>query len=131
MIGEKIRQIRLHFKLNQVEFAKIMESTNSFVCLLEKKGASVSSDKLQLIVDRLGVDARFLFGQVNSIEESQSINTLLEEIKEQAREIERLRGNKKYPELDDIMELISNQSHTKPHEIKALLFGYFAGKQSI
>ena len=62
MFGQKIKEIRLKSGLNQTDFAKKLNSTQSKVSKYEREELDLSTDLILLICKTFNVSADYLLG---------------------------------------------------------------------
>ncbi|MCH5198094.1 MAG: helix-turn-helix transcriptional regulator [Oscillospiraceae bacterium] len=62
MFGERIKELRLSLKLNQVEFGKTLNVTKQCVCNWENGNIQPSADMLIRIATKYSVSVDFLLG---------------------------------------------------------------------
>lgn len=69
-IGQRIKKLRLYLQLTGESFGQAIGITKQAVSMIENNQRDVSSVLIRKIVDRFKIDARFFFGQIDSIEEA-------------------------------------------------------------
>ena len=69
-VGERVRRIRKAAGLRQIDLAKKIHMTQSYIAGIENHSHNPSLSTLQLIADALHVDISEFIGNVNSIQET-------------------------------------------------------------
>jgi transcriptional regulator with XRE-family HTH domain len=145
-ISTRFRVFREYFQLTQPELADALGISKQTVSAIESEGRGLTRERVQQIVDRFQVDARFFFGQLDTIEEADLAKrkedpkkSRLELIDENVREIkramrpaenidkvaERVMLNR---ELREFVEMIQFWDANKLRRFKDIAYGFISGE---
>ena len=69
-IGQRIKKLRLYLQLTGELFGQAIGISKQAVSMIENNQRDVASVLIRKIVDHFKIDARFFFGQIDSIEEA-------------------------------------------------------------
>ena len=139
--GTRIKAIRDHLELGQAEFAEKLGKAKSYISNIENDQRSPSIDVIELIVSEFQVDARWLFGQLERIDEAfisadrapttenllrrmEQLESKVIPMKDRDPLLERVAGN---AELREIIDMVKFYEGNTLREIRALIYGYVAG----
>lgn len=145
-ISTRFRVFREYFQLTQPELADALGISKQTVSAIESEGRGLTRERVQQIVDRFQVDARFFYGQLDTIEEADLAKrkedpkkSRLELIDENVREIkramrpvenidkvaERVMLNR---ELHEFVEMIQFWDANKLRRFKDIAYGFISGE---
>jgi transcriptional regulator with XRE-family HTH domain len=148
--GEKIKKLREYLSLTQEAFANRIGLKKSHISMVERGERGLSFDQLSRIAQTYHMDARWFFGQLDSVEEadlskrgdpSKSITeTFIEQLQRQNAEIEELRRHVKpvsevdplaksvmtNPEIRAIVTHLQNLDGAVLREVQGLIYGYLS-----
>jgi transcriptional regulator with XRE-family HTH domain len=68
--GERVKKLRNHLGYTQEDFAQKLELKKSYISNVENGDRTLSTQSIQTIVSEFNVDARWFFGQLDSVEDA-------------------------------------------------------------
>ena len=118
MIGDRIKQLRKYFDLNQSQLGKILGIKKQAVSMIESDERGLSFDQINRIVEAYKIDARWFFDQgIDKIEDADLTkrggDSNLSQTEALLREIQELKKQRK--PVEDIDPVAHRVMISKPH----------------
>jgi transcriptional regulator with XRE-family HTH domain len=113
--GTRIKKLREYLNLSQEEFGDSLGIKKSHVSGVERGVGGLTYEKIKLIINTYKVDARYLFGQIDSLEKAmgESDIDLIKILQEQAVEIEKLKHRSPDSEVERLSIILDNNPGLK------------------
>jgi transcriptional regulator with XRE-family HTH domain len=145
-IGIRFRNLREYLRKTQPELAKELGISKQTISAIESEGRGLTRERIQVICDRYGVDARYFFGQLEAPEEAdiskrgdvpglsqtEALRREIADLKKSVRPIEKLdqiaeRVMINQP-LHDLVEMIQFWDAATIRRFQDIAYGFISGK---
>jgi len=118
MLGDKIKQLRKYFDLNQSQFGKVIGVKKQAVSMIEANERGLSYDQIKQIIEEYKIDIRWLFEQnIDNIEDAdlskRGENSTLSQSEALLKEIQELKKQRK--PVEDIDPIAHRVMISTPH----------------
>jgi len=148
MLGDKIKELRQYFDLNQSQLGRILGVKKQAVSMIESNNRGLNYDQIRKIVKTYKIDVRWLFEQgIDKIEDAdlskRGEDANLTQTEALLREIQELKQQRK--PVEDLDPIAHRVMISQPHyelmkeiqfwdanmvrQFKAMAFAYLAGKE--
>lgn len=149
-VGQRFKDLRRYLDYDSGQkFGNEIGTTKQTISAIESTGEGLTRDRIQLICDKWGIDARYFFGQLDTPEEADMkkrgedpgksrIEALMERIRDMQEQMKFLRPQTKMSpeaervmqnaELGDLVKQIMFWDANALRAFKTMAMGFFMGR---
>lgn len=99
--GERVRKIRNHLGMSQEDFAGRLGLKKAYISNVENGDRTLSTQSIQSLIDEYGIDARWFFGQLDSVEDAVIKEGSVPTTENMMKKLESLELKIKGPDMND------------------------------